>query len=162
MNKKLVGLKNTLNAVYQHNMHKIAKNILGNKKSITISNFMKNSIFSTLDENTKKNLQSKIVEIAGNEIDKNELKTILILLDANLESTTINGKKAEKFIMDSEFIITKNNGILQATKKEVKNLKEDVSVIYDYDNPNSTLFPSPGENAMYDKNDKFVRKMNSK
>lgn len=150
MEKNIVGLKNTLNFDYQKDLHLKTKEIMQGKEEISLETLKNNSIFSkacsNLDNEVKTSLFDKIVSISGDMIDKVEMKTILILLDANLESVRNKSLQythglnvqQKKFVLDGKNEVSKQSGIFQATEDEIKTLKE-VLPLYDFDK--NEMFP---------------------
>lgn len=157
MKENIIGISYLGNAIYQHNIHNIANDILQNNKSIKVKDFMQKSIFNNIDDNLRAELTKKIINITGDDIDKNELKTVLILLDANLENVEHDGQTCEGFVMDSEFKIGKKNGIFEANKQEIGAINKIVTA-YNYDNLEINQFPTYDGKTMkwYDRNDKYL------
>lgn len=129
-NNTIIGLRYTVNNDYQKFIHDKTNNILGNENKITV-----NSLFSSFNNSgAVKDLKNKIEQIASDGfLDKEELKTVLILMDAKLED--------KNFKMDSKFELSPQSGIFQATPDEIDALKN-IEKVYDYSNQNLNVFPT--------------------
>lgn len=158
MKNNIVGLKYIINPEYQKEINTKMKDIMQSENEISVENLKTNSIFNSLcdikNEEAKDSLFDKIKKIAGNIIDKNEMKVILYLLDANLETIKDKETEAEKeaFVMDGKFDINENSGIFQITPKEVASL---MKIATNYDVDNLEYFPElqkDGSVTLYDKN----------
>ena len=156
---KLVNLMHTINPDYQKKIHDTTNEILQNQKEISINDLKSNSIFQRLiksdDTKLQTNLWDKIKSIAGDIIDKTELKTIIILLDAHLEK--INDLKSEDFCFDNQYELNENSGIFHATKDEIDTTLNVIQQ-FDFDNPKIEYFPKVIDNKIeiYDRNNKKV------
>lgn len=149
LNKETItGLKYTMHPSYQYVINSHANLILGNANSISIGMLKINNIFTQLldklDEKTKKSLYERIENFAGKNINQNELRTLLILLDAELKKEE---DQSEHFVMDVEYNINSKSGIFQATKEEWDGLSKIVSV-FDFSNKDNT-FPHLQKDGTY-------------
>lgn len=144
----ITGLNYTMHPSYQYVINTHAKSILGNANSISLNMLKVNSTFTQLldklDEKSKKSLYEHIENFAGENINQNELRTVLILLDAELKKEE---DQSEHFVMDAEYNINPKSGIFQATKEEWDGLSKIVSV-FDFSDKDKT-FPHLQKDGTY-------------
>lgn len=134
----LVGMADAVkNEEYQQKLTEQTVEILGDKTTISVDDLKKNAIFSkafkNLSKTGKENL-NKLFNLDGDaqNVSEKELKTILTLLDADLQTyddrrySKAEGKyvdtKEEAFFMDNEIGTKKTSGIYQATDDEIQNV----------------------------------------
>lgn len=118
-NIKIIGLENLARVDYQVSLRNEVKKIFGTNDSITIDELKSNTIFNNLiknaDEELKTKMYNKIEELAGNEIDIDEMQAVFCLLDSKSEKNEGADKdtRPEKYIFDTEFNITEKSGLFK-------------------------------------------------
>ncbi len=129
VNGSLVGMGNAVkDAEYQKNLNERTTSILGDKTSISLADLKKTPVFSKIYTQLDKTGQEKLNRILSldgdnKNVSEKELKTLLTLLDADLQKVDeypYNGKEA--FLMNEEVDVKPSNGIYQATEEEVQNV----------------------------------------
>lgn len=121
INGALVGMGNAVNdKEYQKKLAERADGLLQGKKSISSADLKKTPLFQ--DAFKKMDTQAKarfeqIINLDGDakNISEKELKTLLTVMDADLQ----NVKGNEKFLMDGNFSLEKSGGLNQATDREI-------------------------------------------
>lgn len=166
----ITGLSNLNNADYQKQIFDKAKQIMGSKNNISLETLKKTPIFKAytngLDSQTKTQLYQKISDIAGKEIDTNEMKAILILMDANLEEVkyssgiekfkaTTKGDSNEKFVMDGQIKLNSQSGIFQATDNEIQKTLG-ITSKYNFTQEGHEVKQDDGSVLKYDNNNKVI------
>lgn len=166
----ITGLSNLNNADYQKQIADKAKQIMGSKNNISLETLKRTPIFETytkgLDANTKTQLYQRISDIAGKEVDSNEMRTILTLMDANLEqvkySSTLDkytaaakGEPNEKFVMDGQIKLNTQSGIFQATDSEIKKTL-DITSKYNFTEEGREVKQEDGSVLKYDNDNKVI------
>ncbi len=126
INGSLVGMGDAVkDAEYQKKLSEKTQEFLGDRTSISVAELKKSSLFAKaykkLDAEGKKNFDA-ILNLDGDSknVSEKELKTLMTLLDANLDKVPLEDREA--FFMDGEFSIGKNSGIYQATAEEIQNV----------------------------------------
>ena len=129
VNGSLVGMGNAVkDADYQKNLNERTISILGDKTSISLADLKKTPVFSKIFTQLDKTGQEKLNRILSldgdnKNVSEKELKTLLTLLDADLQKVDAypyNGDEA--FLMNEEIDVKPSNGIYQATEEEVQNV----------------------------------------
>ena len=147
---KIIGLKNTMNPAYQYLVNKDVKKILGDKQDISLEGLKSNSVFAkytkNLDKKSQASLWDRISSFAGNIVSVEELKAILILMDANLEK--VDGEKEKKFVIDRNYQPGSESGIFKSTEDERNALLKLVS-LFNFDNKDAS-FPMLKPDGTYE------------